>query len=222
MALARVFCQKEITYYLLNLLQFYWCHLTNLFVICRNSFHYGIANSKSLAIIIQFYVFFIHWHNLHWHQQNLFQNLYYLNFVIQQLLPASLPNFKSFENLGHIDLLIQSIYTEHVALLSDFLSFIICRRQQLQVVEWGSITDLHLLRTILAIRQKLQPSHFWELIDSFVLLAYVSLAASKNLLKRLLACLHITLDSEYLLKMVNSQLVSINCSNSRKNNCHWK
>ena len=154
--------------------------------------------------------------------RNLFQNLYYLDFVIQQLLPAPLPNFKSFENLGHIDLLIQSIYTEHVALLSDFLSFIICRRQQLQVVEWGSITDLHLLRTLLAIRQKLQPSHFWELIDSFVLLAYVSLAASKNLFKRLLACLHITLDSEYLLKMVNSQLVSINCSNSRKNNCHWK
>ena len=75
MALARAFCQKEITYYLLNLLQFYWCHLTNLFVICRNSFHYGIANSKSLAIIIQFYVFFIHWHNLHWHQQKFISKL---------------------------------------------------------------------------------------------------------------------------------------------------
>ena len=35
-------------------------------------------------------------------------------------------------------------------------------------------------------------------MDSFVLLAYVSLAASKTLLQRLLACLNFTLGSEDL------------------------
>ena len=34
-------------------------------------------------------------------------------------------------------------------------------------------------------------------MDSFVLLAYKCLAASRNLLQQLLACLNFTLDSEY-------------------------
>ena len=41
----------------------------------------------------------------------------------------------------------------------------------------GGIADLPLLRTLLAIRQKLREPHFWEVMDSFVLLAYASLAA---------------------------------------------
>ena len=57
----------------------------------------------------------------------------------------------------------------------------------------GGIADLPLLRTLLAI----QPS-FWEVMDSFVLLAYASLAASRTLLQRLLACLNFTLESEDL------------------------
>ena len=42
------------------------------------------------------------------------------------------------------------------------------------------IADLTLLRTLLAICQKSQVSSFWEVIDSFVLLAYASLAASRT------------------------------------------
>ena len=40
----------------------------------------------------------------------------------------------------------------------------------------GGMGDLTLLRTLLAIRQKSRESSFWEVMDSFVLLAYASLA----------------------------------------------
>ena len=46
------------------------------------------------------------------------------------------------------------------------------------------------MRTLLAIYQKSREPGFWKLLDSFVLLAYVSLAASGILLQRLLACLN--------------------------------
>ena len=62
----------------------------------------------------------------------------------------------------------------------------------------GSIADLPLLRTLLAIRQKSREPSFWEVMDSFVLVAYASLAASRTLLQQLLACLNFTLDSEDL------------------------
>ena len=62
----------------------------------------------------------------------------------------------------------------------------------------GDIADLPLLRTLLAIRQKSGEPSFWEVIDSFALLAYASLAASRTLLQQLLACLNFTLDSEDL------------------------
>ena len=39
-----------------------------------------------------------------------------------------------------------------------------------------------------------EPS-FWEVMDSFVLLAYANLEASRTLLQWLLACLNFTLDS---------------------------
>ena len=61
------------------------------------------------------------------------------------------------------------------------------------------IADLPLLRTLLAIRQKSQEPSFWEVMDSFVLLAYASLAASRTLLQRLLACLNFTLESDFSL-----------------------
>ena len=51
---------------------------------------------------------------------------------------------------------------------------------------------------LLVIRQKFRKPSFWGVIDSFVLLAYVSLAASRNLLQPLLACLNFTLDSQDL------------------------
>ena len=62
----------------------------------------------------------------------------------------------------------------------------------------GGIADLPLLRTLLAIHQKSREQSFWKVIDSFGLVAYASLAASRTLLQRLLACLNFTLDSEDL------------------------
>ena len=47
----------------------------------------------------------------------------------------------------------------------------------------GGIADLSFLRTLLAIRQKSREPSFWEVMDSFVLLAYSSLAASRTLLQ---------------------------------------
>ena len=46
----------------------------------------------------------------------------------------------------------------------------------------GSIADLPLMRTLFALRQKTQEPNSWEVIDSFVLLAYASLAVSITLL----------------------------------------
>ena len=46
----------------------------------------------------------------------------------------------------------------------------------------GGIADLSLLRTLLAICQKSRKPSFWEEMDSFVLLAYASLAGSRTVL----------------------------------------
>ena len=62
----------------------------------------------------------------------------------------------------------------------------------------GGTADLPLLRTLLAIHQMFREPSFWEVTDSFVLVAYASLAASRTLLQRLLACLNFTLNSEGL------------------------
>ena len=62
----------------------------------------------------------------------------------------------------------------------------------------GGIADLPLLRTLSTIHQKSRQPIFWEVMDSFVLLAYASLTASRTLLQRLLACLNFTLDSKDL------------------------
>ena len=62
----------------------------------------------------------------------------------------------------------------------------------------GSIADLPLLRTLLAICQESRESSFLEVMDSFVLLAHASLTASRTFLQRLLACLNFTLESEDL------------------------
>ena len=60
----------------------------------------------------------------------------------------------------------------------------------------GGIADLPLLRTLLAIRQKSGEQEVIEVTDSFVLLAFASLAASRTLLQQLLACLSFALKSE--------------------------
>ena len=82
----------------------------------------------------------------------------------------------------------------------------------------GGIADLPLLRTLLAIRQKSQEPSFWEVMDSFVLLAYASLAASRTLLQRLLTCLNFTLESEDLFFWYKQKkVISMNYGNSRSN-----
>ena len=47
----------------------------------------------------------------------------------------------------------------------------------------GGIADLLLLRTLLAIHEKSRGPSFWEVMDSFVLVAYASLVASRTLLQ---------------------------------------
>ena len=47
----------------------------------------------------------------------------------------------------------------------------------------GGREDLTLSRTLLAIHQKSQEPSFWEVIDSLVLVAYASFAASRTLLQ---------------------------------------
>ena len=62
----------------------------------------------------------------------------------------------------------------------------------------GRMADLPLLRTLLKIHHKSLEPNFWEVMDSFVLVAYASLEASKTLWQSLLTCLNFTLDSEGL------------------------
>ena len=60
------------------------------------------------------------------------------------------------------------------------------------------IANLPLLRALIAIGQNCRGPSFREVIDSFVLLAWTSLAASITLLQGLLACLSFILDAENL------------------------
>ena len=62
----------------------------------------------------------------------------------------------------------------------------------------GGIAKLPLLSRLSAIHQKFWEPSFWEVMDSFVILVYESLAASRTLLQWLLACLNFTLDLEDL------------------------
>ena len=77
----------------------------------------------------------------------------------------------------------------------------------------GGIADLSLLRTLLAIRQKSREPSFCEVMDSFVLLAYASLAASRTLFDQLLACLNFTLESEDFL-VQTKKVISMNYGSS--------
>ena len=76
------------------------------------------------------------------------------------------------------------------------------RRNKTKYLTWNSVR-LQLNRGSIAdlpsgIHQKSRVSSFWQVVDSFVLLAYASLAASRTFLQRLLACVNFTLDSEDL------------------------
>ena len=64
--------------------------------------------------------------------------------------------------------------------------------------------DLPLLRMLLAIRQKFQEPSFWEVMDSFILLGYASLAASRTLSQQLLACLNL-----FILLVQTKKVISV-------------
>ena len=57
--------------------------------------------------------------------------------------------------------------------------------------------DLPSLRTLLAIRQKSWEPSFWEVMDSFVSVAYATLATSRTLLQWLPACLNLYIPNIY-------------------------
>ena len=62
----------------------------------------------------------------------------------------------------------------------------------------GGIADLSLLRKLLTIRQKSREPSFWQVVGSFVLLAYANFAASRTFSQQLLLYLNFTLDSKDL------------------------
>ena len=69
----------------------------------------------------------------------------------------------------------------------------------------GGIANLPLLGMLLAIHQKSQEPGFREVMDSFVLLAGASLAASRTLLQQLLSSQNFTLDLEDLSFLYNEK-----------------
>ena len=74
----------------------------------------------------------------------------------------------------------------------------------------GGVADLSFMGTLLAIQYRSWEQGFWELMDSFVSLAYGSLAASRTLLQQLLACLNFTLDLEDLFCWYKRKKISMN------------
>ena len=89
----------------------------------------------------------------------------------------------------------------------------------------GAITDLSLLRILLAIRQKPPEPNFWTVMESFANAnkAYASLTASRNLLQRLLIYLNLNLDSEDLFcQYKRKKLISMNYSSNTSSRKTWR
>ena len=79
--------------------------------------------------------------------------------------------------------------------------FVRCRRQQFWALKKRRYRRLHLVRTLLTIRQKYREPSLWEVMDSFVLTEYASLRASRTFLQQLLACLNFTLQTKKVICM---------------------
>ena len=77
----------------------------------------------------------------------------------------------------------------------------------------GGIADLLMLRTLLVICRKSREPSFWEAMDSFVLVVYASLAASRTLLQQLLACLNFRF-RRFILLMQTKKVISMNYGSS--------
>ena len=78
----------------------------------------------------------------------------------------------------------------------------------------GGIVDFPLLRTLLALRQKSLEPIFWKVMDSFVLLAYAGLAASRTLLQRLLASELYFRIRRFVFLVQMKKVISMNCGSS--------
>ena len=86
----------------------------------------------------------------------------------------------------------------------------------------GDKANLPSARTLLAIHQNSKQPSFWEVMDSFVLVAYASLADWRTLLQRLRACLNFTLDSEVLFRWyMQKKKKKISMSYGSSTSC-WK
>ena len=86
------------------------------------------------------------------------------------------------------------------------------------------IADFPLLRILLGIHLKSRQPSFKEMRDSFVLVAYASLAASRTLLQQLLACLNFTwteLDLEDLFCWYK-KVISMNYGSSTSSWKPWR
>ena len=83
-------------------------------------------------------------------------------------------------------------------------------------LNWGGITDLSLLRTLLAIRQKSRHPSVLEVMDPFVLLLYASLAASRI---TSLSELYFRL-KRFILLVSTKKVISLNYE-SRKSSWRW-
>ena len=85
------------------------------------------------------------------------------------------------------------------------------------------MTDLLLLRTTLAIRQKSRQPSFWEVVNSFDLLTYTSSAASRTLMQQLLDCLNFPLDSSDLFCWYKGKkVISMNYGSSTSSWKKWR
>ena len=70
--------------------------------------------------------------------------------------------------------------------------------QHIRMVEWRRYSGFTFVENTISNSPNAKKPSFWEVIVSFVSLAYSRLAVSKTLLLRLLACLNFILDSENL------------------------
>ena len=83
------------------------------------------------------------------------------------------------------------------------------------------IADLLLLRTLLAICQNSRNQNFWEVMDSFVLLAYASFTAWRTLKQWLIACLNFRI-RRFILLVQAEKMISLNYGSSTRSWKAWR
>ena len=80
----------------------------------------------------------------------------------------------------------------------------------------GGIAGLPLLRTLLAVRQTSPEPRFWEVMEYFVLLAYASLAASRNLSKLYFR------SKKFIFLVQTKKVISMNHGRNTSSSKIWK